>query len=110
MTRKTGSRTSALPTRFSTAGHQGTRSAKLAEPTVPMSHATEPPRAALEFENRAVERARPEIRPEVGRDPELGVGDLPQEEVGDPHLSARADEEIGIGHVRRVERSAHVLL
>src|SRR5438105_1851315 len=110
MSRKTGSRTRALATRFSNAGLQDRPRATLAVTTISMSHAAEPSRPALEFENRFVERARGEVRPEVGGDPELGVRDLPQEEVRDPHLAARPDEEIGIGHVRRVQRATHVLL
>src|SRR5687767_306939 len=47
----------------------------LAEPTVP----------ALELRDGEVQVARAEVRPELGRDQELGVGDLPQEEVRDPH-------------------------
>src|SRR3954465_15341219 len=44
-----------------------------------------------------------EVRPERLRDIELGVGDLPQEEVRDPHLPARADHEIHLWYLWRVE-------
>ena len=38
----------------------------------------------------------PEIGPEDGRDPDLRVGDLPEQEIGDPHLAARPDEQVGV--------------
>jgi hypothetical protein len=44
-----------------------------------------------------------ELRPEDRRDPDLGVGDLPQEEIGDAALPARPDQEIRIGEAGGVE-------
>ena len=44
-----------------------------------------------------------EVGPECVADPDLGVGDLPEEEVRHPHLSARPDEEVGVGLAGRVE-------
>src|SRR5215472_6179229 len=108
---KTGIRTTALATRF----HAGemvpaSRTLTLATSVSATSHLSEPARPALELRDRAVEIRRPEIRPEGRRDEELRVGDLPQEEVGDPHLAAGADQEIGIRDVGGVERFTDVLL
>ena len=57
----------------------------------------------LVFEDGLEEVRRPEIGPEDRRDPDLGVGDLPEQEVRDPHLAARPDEQVGIGQAGGVE-------
>ncbi len=44
-----------------------------------------------------------EVGPEAVGDKDLGVGDLPEEEVGDALLAGGADDEIGVGHVPGVE-------
>src|SRR4051812_17398392 len=55
------------------------------------------------FGNRAFERGAVEVRP-IGRyEHQLAVGDLPQQEIGQPLLAAGADDQIGIGQVRRIE-------
>src|SRR5262249_49055356 len=85
---KTGIRTT-LPTR-SHAGDAApaSRTLTLATSVSATSHLSKPARAALELGHGSIEIGGPEIRPERRRDPELGVGDLPQQEVGDPHLAA----------------------
>src|SRR2546430_13676872 len=47
----------------------------------PPFHPTEPASPPLEFGDRAVEVGDGEVRPEGRRDPQLRVGDLPQEEI-----------------------------
>src|SRR5262245_6362937 len=54
--------------------------------------------------------ASPEIGPERLGDPDLGVCNLPEEEVADAHLAARPDEQVGIGLARRVEKLAEAAL
>ena len=44
-----------------------------------------------------------EVGPQDVGDPDLGVRDLPQQEVRDPQLAARADEQVGVGLTGRVE-------
>src|SRR3954469_9538284 len=44
-----------------------------------------------------------EVGPELVREDELGVRELPEQEVRDALLSARSDEQIGIGQLRRVQ-------
>ena len=44
-----------------------------------------------------------EVGPEAVGDEDLGVGDLPEEEVGDALLAGGADDEVGVGHVGGVE-------
>src|SRR6476619_2021101 len=52
-----------------------------------------------------------EVRPELVGEDELRVGELPQQEVRDAQLAARADEQIRVGKRRRVEvRGEHVLV
>ena len=43
------------------------------------------------------------IGPEALRHEDFGIGDLPEEVVGDAHLARGADEQVGIGHVAGVE-------
>src|SRR5690349_11968001 len=54
--------------------------------------------AAEGFEGR-VEGGRAEVWPQRLGEVELGVGELPQQEVGHALLAARADEEIGLGRI-----------
>src|SRR6266436_2281642 len=65
---------------------------------------------ALELGDRLEELPLAEVRPERVRHVDLGVGDLPQEEVTDPHLTARADQEIGIWNAGSAERRRNQLL
>src|SRR5215470_4332588 len=76
--------------------------------TPPTSHPTEAPLAAMKVRDRAIQLQRAEIGPQRRRDPQLGVRDLPQEEVRDPHLAARANEQIGIRNPTGVEGAADV--
>src|SRR5262245_37738352 len=78
--------------------------------TAPTSHPAETARAALILGDGPVEIDLRKVRPEDRGDPQLRVGDLPQEEIRDPHLPAGPDEEIRIRHVSRVERLGDVLL
>src|SRR5262249_26997132 len=39
-----------------------------------------------------------EFGPALLRDPELGIADLPEQEVADPHFARRADQKVGVGH------------
>ena len=61
--------------------------------------------------DRRVERGRVEVRPQQVGEIELGVGELPEQEIADALLAAGADEEIGLGRVRhrkvRLERFGH---
>ena len=51
-----------------------------------------------------------EVRPQRVGDPDLGVGDLPEQEVADAHLAAGADQQIGIGLAGGVEEAGEALL
>jgi len=59
----------------------------------------------LEVGDRETKLARPEVRPERRRHPQLGVGDLPQEEIGQTQLPARADQQVRVGNAVGVERA-----
>ena len=53
--------------------------------------------------------AHRKIGPALRGDPQLGIGDLPEQEIADPHFARRADEQIGVGHAapcRGVGRSS----
>src|SRR4029079_2076035 len=67
------------------------------------SSAPEAPRAARVLEERVVECLRPEVRPQDVAEHELRVGALPDQEVADPLLAARPDEEVGGRHPRGVQ-------
>src|SRR4051812_41473562 len=61
----------------------------------------DPPLAGLELGDGGEERSVAEVGPEhVGED-ELGVGALPEEEVRDPALAARAHEQVELGQPLR---------
>src|SRR3989475_10253441 len=107
-----GLSTTALAMRLQTAGPPSTasRTVKPATSVLPTSHLSESARPPLELAHRAIEIAGPEIRPEGRRDHQLSVGNLPQEKVRDPHLAARADQQVGIGNVRGIEGPADILL
>src|SRR5881227_1483949 len=98
--RNTGNSTTALSRRFSSPDLRGVSSVTLVG--IATSDSTEAPVAALVVGDGAVEVGGLEVGPERRRHPELGVGDLPQEEVGDTHLAAGADEQIGVGDAVRV--------
>src|SRR5262245_61390374 len=64
-----------------------------------LGEAPEAPLALLVVADRLEQVLAGEIRPEDRREPEFRVGDLPEQEVRDPHLAARPDQEIRLGHV-----------
>src|SRR2546426_1000847 len=108
MSRNTGSSTRALSRRFRMPDPRGAPNATLVG--MAMSHPTEAPVAALVVGDGAIEIRGAEVGPERRRHPELGIGDLPQQEVRDAHLAARADEQVGIRQALGVERAADVRL
>ena len=65
--------------------------------------AAEAPLALLELAYGVEEVGVEEVGPEFGEDDDFGVADLPEEEVGEAHFAAGADEEFGIGVVSGVE-------
>src|SRR4029453_10217550 len=95
-----GSRTTVLSTRRPT---PAPREGGLLR--VPQSDSPEPPIALLELGHRDAELARAEVRPQDRRHPQLGVGDLPQQEVGEALLATGTDQQVGIGHAVGVERA-----
>ena len=70
----------------------------------------EPSLAAGVGVQRGLELGAAEVGPERGRELELRVGRLPQQEVRHAHLAARADDQVGVGHVGRVQVLAQPLL
>src|SRR5688500_4817399 len=71
------------------------------------------PEAALapaEGVERVGERGGPEVRPQGFGEVQLGVRELPQEEVGDALLAAGADEKVGLGCVAHREELRQPLL
>src|ERR1700728_3626474 len=49
-----------------------------------------------------------EVGPVALGDEDFGVGDLPEQEVGDAQLARGTDQQVGIGHVRGVEMAVDV--
>src|SRR5271163_135517 len=66
--------------------------------------------AALEVGDGFEQMHPAEVGPEAVGDKDLGVGDLPEQEVRDALLAAGADDQIGIGHACGVEPLAYVTL
>src|SRR5262245_21981140 len=66
--------------------------------------------ALLIRDHRLEQIAPAEIGPQRVGHPDLGVGDLPQQEIADAHFAAGADEQIRIGLVGGVEEFAEALL
>src|SRR5690349_3065139 len=52
---------------------------------------------------RLVQVALAEVGPEAVDEDELGVGELPEQEVRHAELARGADHEVRVGHVRRVQ-------
>src|SRR5262249_58505171 len=76
MSRKTGSSTNALARRFSTPDFLGVASATLVSSAT--SHSTEAPVTTLVVGDSAIEVGGPEVPPEGGGPPQLGIHDLAQ--------------------------------
>src|SRR5450759_4839367 len=75
------------------------------------SSAPAEPAAALgELGEGLFERLAREFRPQLLSEDELRVGRLPQQVVRQPSLAARADDQVGIVHLGRVQQLAEVLL
>src|SRR5918994_2881235 len=68
----------------------------------------EAPAAARVLLDRRPEALLVEVRPERVVEDELGVRGLPEQEVRDPLLARRADDEIGIAQVGRVQAGRDV--
>jgi len=72
------------------------------------AEAAEAALAVLVVGNGFEEVEAAEVGPEAVGDEDLGVGDLPEEEVGDALLARGTDDEVGVGHVRGVESRGDV--
>src|SRR5690606_5027385 len=80
-------------------------SSGLAEPTASLlvRHAAEAAPPAVVGLDGLDEVLLAEVRPERWRHVELGVGHLPEQKVGDAQVPAGADEQLGVGHVGKVQ-------
>ena len=56
----------------------------------------EGPLATSEIGDRGAEVGRNEIGPHLVEEAKLGLGTFPQQEIGEPLLASRADEEVDI--------------
>src|SRR5438876_1036195 len=61
------------------------------------------PLAPAVFRNRFLERGTVEVGPVNRNEHQLTVSRLPKQEVGQALLTAGADDEVGVGQIRRVE-------
>src|SRR6202041_111275 len=61
-----------------------------------------------EIQDRVVQLAASEIRPQHRRDEQLSVGHLPEQKIGDPLLTRGANQQIGIGTIRRVQSALKI--
>src|ERR1017187_6949185 len=67
------------------------------------SQAAKPSMSAMIFFERFKKLRLAKIRPQRRRDDQLRVRNLPQQKIADAHFAARADQQIGIGPVSRVQ-------
>src|SRR2546426_11415404 len=70
----------------------------------------EPPLPPLVIEDRQEQVAPRDVGPEDRRDVQLGVGELPQEEIGEPAFTGRPDQQVRVAPGRRVELGANRVL
>src|SRR5690349_13522447 len=66
--------------------------------------------APLVLGQRLLESAAGEVRPELVAEDQLGVGQLPEQVVGQPALAAGPDHQLGVVHLRRVEAARELVL
>src|SRR3954468_12169546 len=72
--------------------------------------ATEPPLPRAVLLQRRLEGLAAEVGPQLVAEHQLGVGGLPQQVVGQAALAARADDEVGVVHLGRVQQVREGLL
>src|SRR6185436_6453545 len=84
-----------------------TRAAR-SEPWLRRLAATEPPLALAVLGQRRLEGLAREVGPQLIGEDQLGVRRLPQQVVRQPPLAARADDQVGVVHLRRVEQGGEV--
>src|SRR5271165_4483356 len=73
------------------------------------SSPTEPASALGVLRERLLERLAREVRPQLLAEHQLRVRGLPQQVVGQAPLAARADDQVGVVHLRRVQACAELL-
>src|SRR5919204_842686 len=71
------------------------------------AEATPSARIVLE---RGAQIVAAEVGPELVDEHELGIRELPQEEVRDAQLPGRSDQQIGIGHLWLIEERSKAIL
>src|SRR5262249_18390020 len=74
-----------------------------------LARPAEPPLPLPVPVDRGVERDRIEVGPQHVGEVQLGVGELPQQEVRDPLLPTGTDEQVGLGCVRHREEGLQLL-
>src|SRR5205085_10746703 len=77
--------------------------------TTPLA-SPEPPSARRELLQALLECLAREVVPQRVAEDELGVVTLPEQEVRAAPLAARADDQIGVVHLGRVQVGAEILL
>src|SRR4029453_9685448 len=65
-----------------------------------------PPLALLVFADCGFKRCPVEIGPIRGHEYHLAICALPKQEIGEALFATRADDEIGVGNVRRIQKAA----
>src|SRR2546422_1538537 len=110
MSTRSGRKTTALATRRTKEGSRAEAGSRAFTPLPASARSAKAPASALEVIHGLVEVLASEIGPEHVRDPELGIGELPEEEVRDAELPARPDQEIRIRQPVRIEHAREELL
>src|SRR5947207_13810260 len=86
-----------------------TRAAR-SEPWLRRLAATEPPLARAVLRQCGLEGLASEVGPQLVAEDQLAVGGLPEQVVRHPPLAARADHQVGVVHLGRVEQPREVRL
>src|SRR2546425_13204126 len=70
----------------------------------------EPPVPSLVVEDGLEQVTPRDVGPEDRRDVQLGVGELPQQEIGEPAFAGRPDQKVRVAPGRRIELGANGVL
>src|SRR5438034_1576416 len=70
----------------------------------------EPPLPALIVKDGLEQVAPRDVRPEHRRDVQLGVGELPQQEIGEPAFAGRPDQQVRVAPGRGIKLGANRVL
>src|SRR5260370_41697901 len=75
----------------------------IVDPFAVEAQTSKAPVALLVIQNSVQEIGSPEIGPQRIGDIQLRIGNLPQQEIADSHITGSPDQQVGIRHASSVE-------